>query len=210
VSRVFLLSPANPGGQRAAMLFRPGASFDLARRLQSEGAPIGEVFAFISGLYFRGKLAYARAFTSNALVITPSRGLVPIDTLLTAARIREFAAVDVDPDNPKYRKPLERDLARVAASMPGETEFVLLGSIASGKYVEILLDHMGDRLLFPETFIGRGDMSRGGIMLRAARDGEELAYIKAAGAVRRGQRPPKLEPIRWTDTPLRLPVLRRT
>jgi hypothetical protein len=193
--RIFLLSPANCGGVRAGYLLNPNAAFELAARLRGpEGAPIGEVFAYISGLYFRGKLTYARAFTPTAVVITPSRGLLPIDTLVTLDVLREFATVDIDPANPLYRKPLERDLARLATTSR-KREVVLLGSVASGKYVEILLDHIGDRLVFPETFVGRGDMSRGGVMLRAARQGEELAYIRASGAVRRGARPPKLEPI---------------
>jgi hypothetical protein len=193
--RIFLLSPANCGGVRAGQLLNPNATFELATRLREpDGAPIGEVFAFISGLYFRGKLTYSRAFTSNAVVITPSRGLLPIDTLVTLDVLREFATVDIDPANPRYREPLERDLARLAKTAR-KTEVVLLGSVASGKYVEILLDHIGDRLFFPETFVGRGDMSRGGVMLRAARQGEELTYIRASGAVRRGTRPPQLEPI---------------
>ena len=193
--RIFLLSPANCGGVRAGHLLNPGATFELAARIREPGgAPIGEVFAYISGLYFRGKLTYSRAFTSNAVVITPSRGLLPIDTLVTLDVLREFARVDIDPANPRYRQPLERDLVRLARTSR-KTEVVLLGSVASGKYVEILLDHIGDRLVFPETFVGRGDMSRGGVMLRAARQGEELTYIRAAGAMRRGTRPPKLEPI---------------
>jgi hypothetical protein len=193
--RIFLLSPANCNGVRAGQLLNPNATFELAARLREpQGAPIGELFAFISGLYFRGKLTYSRAFTSTAVVITPSRGLLPIDTLVTVEMFREFAEVDIDPANPRYREPLERDLARLARTSR-KAEMVLLGSVASGKYVEILLDHIGDRLVFPETFVGRGDMSRGGVMLRAAREGEELTYIRAAGAVRRGARPPKLEPI---------------
>ena len=192
MKRIFLLSPANCGGVRAGQLLNPNAEFELATRLRErDGAPIGEVFAFISGLYFRGKLNYARAFTSNAVVITPSRGLLPIDTPVTVDVLREFATVDIDPANPLYREPLERDIARLAKTSR-KVEMVLLGSVASGKYVEILLDHIGDRLVFPETFVGRGDMSRGGVMLRAARDGAELVYIRASGATRRGTRPPKL------------------
>ena len=61
--RVYLLSPAHSGGKRAGLLMRGGANFELARRLRSaDGAPLGEIFAFMSGLYFRGKLAYANAF----------------------------------------------------------------------------------------------------------------------------------------------------
>src|SRR5438132_10431681 len=52
--RIFLLSPANISGERAKLLLRESAAFPLAQRLQSQGAPLGEVFSFISGLYFRG------------------------------------------------------------------------------------------------------------------------------------------------------------
>ena len=69
---------------------------------------------------------------------------------------------------------------------------MLLGSIATGKYVDPLLEVFRDRLVFPETFVGRGDMSRGGVLLRAARSGEELSYRPIAGAIRHGKRPPKL------------------
>ncbi|MPY90308.1 MAG: hypothetical protein GEU99_20585 [Luteitalea sp.] len=171
------------------------ASFDLARRLQQpEGVPIGEAFAFISGLYFRGKLAYACAFTTSAFVITPSRGLLPLDAPVTLDLLAEFAAVQVDPTNTRYRQPLQRTVAQLATASSGD--FVLLGSIATDKYVEVLLAYLGDRLYFPETFVGRGDMSRGGVMLRAARCGEELLYVRIANAVRRGARPPKLPMLR--------------
>ena len=66
LSRVFLLSPASCHGERARLLLRDEACFDLALRLRGEGAPLGEVFSFLSGLYFRGKLAYARAFAASA------------------------------------------------------------------------------------------------------------------------------------------------
>jgi hypothetical protein len=77
-----------------------------------------------------------------------------------------------------------------------ECEVVLLGSIASGKYVELLQPIFGNQLLFPPAFVGRGDMSRGGLMLRCAAAGMELDYTPIAGAVRRGTRPPKLAPLR--------------
>ena len=73
---------------------------------------------------------------------------------------------------------------------------VLLGSIATGKYVDALLDALGPRLLFPTDFVGRGDMSRGGLLLRSAREGRELDYIPVAGALRRGKRPPKLDRVK--------------
>ena len=49
-------------------LLNPAAEFPLALQLRSvEGATIGEVFSFLSGLYFRGKLTYARAHASATL-----------------------------------------------------------------------------------------------------------------------------------------------
>jgi len=72
---------------------------------------------------------------------------------------------------------------------------VLLGSVASEKYTGPLLEVFGERLLFPTDFVGRGDMSRGGLMLRCARSGIELPYIPVRGALRHGARPPRLE--RW-------------
>jgi hypothetical protein len=186
----------------------PRASFPLAAALRSrEGAPLGEVFAYVSGLYFRGKLTYARRFASprersNVLVgsgihiITPSAGLRDADTRITAAAIRLFAVEDVDPENAAYRRPLEKSARDLCAELGAEHDVVLLGSIASPKYVEVLLDIFGTRLMFPVDFVGRGDMSRGGLLLRKAADGEELPYAPVAGAVRHGARPPKLPPIK--------------
>ena len=86
---------------------------------------------------------------------------------------------------------------RLARALPPDSEIVLLGSIATAKYVDVLLEHFGQRLRFPVDFVGRGDMSRGGLLLRCAVDRSELAYISVAGAVRKGKRPPKLEPRRY-------------
>jgi len=77
-----------------------------------------------------------------------------------------------------------------------QADIVLLGSIASGKYVDILHAAFGKRLCFPVDFVGRGDMSRGGLMLRCAQDRRELPYVPVAGAIRKGKRPPKLAPRR--------------
>jgi hypothetical protein len=201
--RIFLLSPAFAGGKRGEMVLRDGASFDLARRLRSaEGAPLGDVFSFLSGLYFRGKMAYVRRFSSppdglpGALVITPTRGLVPPESPITADVLREFKEGAVELDNPGYRTPLETH-ARALAEHADGCEMVLLGSIATGKYVDILTAIYGERLVFPAAFVGRGDMSRGGLMLRAAESGEELEYVSVLGTKRHGARPPKLEPRRW-------------
>ena len=195
MARVFLLSPANASGERAALLLRDAAAFPLAREVRSPaGAPLGEVFSFLSGLYFRGKLAYARAFGEASLVITPDRGLVAPDVTMHVDDLRAMALVPIELREPRYRRPLERDAAALARRL-GEDEVVLLGSVASAKYTDVLLAALGGRLLFPVDFVGRGDMSRGGLLLRAARAGTELAYVPVAGAVLRGKRPPKLPPL---------------
>jgi hypothetical protein len=196
VRRIFLLSPAHCGGKRAAILLNEGASFPLARRLQSAGVTLGEAFSFLSGLYFRGKLTYAGRFARPAEgqagvhVITTDRGLLPPNTSIAAHDLRQFGTVDIRADSPEYRAPLQRDLSRLEQER--DLQVVLLGSVGTGKYVDVLLEVMGERLLFPVEFVGRGDMSRGALLLRAAEDGKELTYEPVVGAVRRGPRPPKL------------------
>ena len=207
-SRIFLLSPANCGGPRAKLMTSPNAGFQLARQLQSrQGAALGDVFSFVSGLYFRGKLAYARRFArppdpadpvvaGGVLVITPNAGLRSADTPVTLPSFQGFAGTDIDLANAAYRKPLEQAARTVLSAVGPDCEVVLLGSIASGKYVDLLLPVFGDRLMFPIHFVGRGDMSRGGLLLRCVTANLELEYVPLMGATRHGQRPPKLEPIR--------------
>jgi hypothetical protein len=183
------------------MVMNERAQFPLARRLRSDDQPtLGEVFTFLSGLYFRGKLAYANAFAPPelVLVITPNRGLIPAHTPVGLAELRKFAEVDIASDDPRYRKPLERDVRKLKRLLPEDVPIVLLGSIATGKYIDVLLEAFGERLLFPAEFVGRGDMSRGGLLLRSAVDRHELTYVPVKGAVRKGKRPPKLEPRRYT------------
>ncbi len=201
--RVFLLSPAYCAGRRAAILLRPGSPLPLAQRLADGALPIGEAFAFLSGLYFRGKLAYAQAFApcpGGAFVITPTRGLVSPDTPVGADVLREFAAVDVSANDPRYRAPLERDARALAARLPATARIVLLGSIATGKYLDLLATWLGGRLHYPPAFVGRGDMSRGGLLLRCVDAREELDYAPFGHAVmRHGPRPAKLAPRRAVD-----------
>jgi len=201
VSRIFLLSPAHCGGLRAQMVLSERASFDLAQRVRvGDGAPLGEVFSFLSGLYFRGKLAYAQAFARppvgrpGVLVITPTDGLVLAEEPVGFERLRRFAEVDIAVANARYVEPLLRDARRLAEGLDARCDVVLLGSIATGKYVDPLLTVLGERLRFPADFVGRGDMSRGGLLLRCARAGTELTYIGVRDAVRRGPRPPRLAP----------------
>jgi hypothetical protein len=199
--RIFLLSPAHLGGKRAELLLSGRGRFALAERLrQGEKVPLGEAFTFLSGLYFRGKLAYARRFArapagvAGIQVITSNRGLLPVDTPVAAEELRALGQTPIHAGEPVYRDALRRDLAALArAGDPsGQWDVVLLGSIATGKYVDVLLDVVGERLLFPTEFVGRGDMSRGALLLRAARTDAELIYASVAGAVRRGPRAGKV------------------
>ena len=206
--RVFLLSPANCSGPRANVVLSERAQFDLAVRLRGDaGAAIGEVFAFLSGLYFKGKLAYALEFArppepgapitgSGALVITPTAGLRPVETRVDASALRAFASVDIAANDPRYRRPLLAGARALADEIGPDCDVVLLGSIASQKYVDVLTDVFGERLRFPVEFVGRGDMSRGGLLLRSVRARQELTYVPVLGAVRHGPRPPKLAPIK--------------
>ncbi|HSU66279.1 MAG TPA: hypothetical protein VLJ39_05390 [Tepidisphaeraceae bacterium] len=197
--RIFLLSPARCGGKRAELVFNDRAEFDLARKIrEANGVPIGEAFSFLSGLYFRGKLAYSRHFAGhdNTYAITSNRGLLPVHTRITLSDLRAFGSVDIDADDERYRVPLERDARALLSRISPEAQIILLGSVASGKYVNVLLEVFGDRLHFPQDFVGRGDMSRGGLMLRCVEEQRELTYIPVLGAVRSGKRPPKLTPRR--------------
>ncbi|PWT99873.1 MAG: hypothetical protein C5B51_26335 [Terriglobia bacterium] len=198
---MFLLSPAHAGGERAKLLLRPDANFDLATRLRRGGAALGEVFAFISGLYFRGKLAYAQAFAAppegvpGAFVIGGGYGLMPPDTVITYEQLQQIASIPIDIAEPRYLEPLER-ACRILDEIAGpECDFILLGSVATVKYLEPMFAVFGHRLLIPEEFIGRGDMSRGGLMLRSSRAGTQLSYVPIGKLTRHGPRPPRLPKI---------------
>lgn len=197
--RVFLLSPAHCGGRRATALLRPDASSPLALRLRAGTLTLGEAFAFMSGLYFRGKLAYARAFADEtapetSYVITPTRGLQAPDVPVSLELLQEFASLDIASGGARFREPLERDVRTLAVRLHPTARVVLLGSIASNKYVDVLAPLLGSRLHYPSSFVGRGDMSRGGLLLRSAASGVELDYVPLdADAPRRGRRPPRLE-----------------
>lgn len=217
--RLFILSPANCAGKRGQRLLAPTAGGQMVARLRGDvGVPLGELFAFMSGLYFRGKLAYATRFASppsltleshaggglgtrgtsftigtvpGVHIITPSHGLRSPDDVVRLDDVRAFAGQAIDIANEAYRSALEAS-ARALLAAAGPCDIVLLGSIASPKYVDVLLGVFGSRLLFPSDFVGRGDMSRGGLLLRQVAEGTELPYIPVAGAQRRGARPPKL------------------
>ncbi len=183
--QIFLLSPANCSGKRASYLLNGGSSAPLAERLRSStGASLGEVFTFMSALYFRGKLAYAGAFAKplegwdGVQVIVPGRGLCAASTMIDLQALREISRVDVDLQDQRYTRPLKRAARLLAARMGPADTAVLLGSIATPKYIEPLKDVLGPWLHYPEAFVGLGDMSRGSLMLRCAAEGRELAYVQ--------------------------------
>ena len=182
---VFLLSPANCSGKRASYLLREDGRSVLAERLRNNGATLGEVYTFMSGLYFRGKLAYARAFASppqecaGVQIITPGLGLRDPGTAIGLAELRAIAQVPVDPDDHRYARPLRRDAMELAERLPAGASVVLLGSLATSKYLLPLCEALGDRLRYPEEFVGLGDMSRGALLLRRAAEGIQLTYGSA-------------------------------
>jgi hypothetical protein len=177
---------------------REAAEFELARRLREEGVSLGEIFSFVSGLYFRGKLAYAEAFARppadvpGVLVITACGGLLEPHTIMSRERLLSISSGPVHHNETSFRAPLERDAQSLAAKLPKDCEIILLGSVATPKYVEPLMGIWGERLMFPAEFAGRGDMSRGGLMLRCVRDGLQLKYVPVATAALHGPKPPKL------------------
>jgi hypothetical protein len=200
MDRIFILSPAKTNGKRASIRMNDRAAFDLAKRLRTPaGAPLGEVFSFLSGLYFRGKYAYSKHFCRapeaqpGHYVITSDSGLMNPAELVSYERLRAFGDTPIDPHEPRYTEPLRRCVRALAQTLRPDCQVVLLGSIATNKYSEILAESFGERLVFPREFVGRGDMSRGGLLLRAVKAGQELEYVSLTTIEsRRGKRPPKL------------------
>jgi hypothetical protein len=182
-------------GVRAALLLNPGAPFALARQFREQGLPLADIFMFASGLYFRGKITYARRFAGRGQlvrVITTNAGLLDPLTHFSPEGLRAFGEVDISEKDPRYYEPLRRDAAVLARRLAANGTAILLGSIATPKYRDVLLEAFGSRLLFPSDFVGRGDMSRGGLLLRAARGDIELPYISVEGAVVKGRRAPRI------------------
>lgn len=197
-STTFLLSPARTDGVRG---------LQLIARLSRDGAhrgggamTLGDAFTAISQLYFRGKLAYARTFgkaiagSTGVHIITADRGLRSPTTFVTAADLRRMATVDVAAQSAGFVAPLTADTDDLCAALDRFDRVVLLGSVATDKYATPLLAVLGDRLLVPIAFAGRGDMSRGGLLLRCVDEGRELRYAPLLTTARHGPRPPRLPP----------------
>jgi len=110
------------------MVLRQNSAMPLAVALQEHRLTLGAAFAFMSGLYFRGKLAYAEAFDpglARTFVITPTRGLQSPRLVVNAELLEEFAEVDIDAEEERYRAALELDAAELAARLPDESRVVL-------------------------------------------------------------------------------------
>jgi hypothetical protein len=206
MSKIFLISPANLSGLRAKQLISPRAEFEAARMYRSaEGVPIALAFAFMSALYFRGKITYSLHFAEpppsledrGIYVIAPGYGLVPPEWAINEERMKVMARTPVDVKTRSYRKPLERAAAAIAERIEDDAQVVLLGSVATGKYVDILAPVFGSRLRFPAAFAGLGDMSRGGLMLRAVRENRELQYVTLDAPRRRGAGGSGKMPTEW-------------
>jgi hypothetical protein len=190
MSRIFILSPANCNGLRARWVLKKSSRSDLAMRLRSAGVSLGEVFTYLSALYFRGKLAYARNFAEppsscpGILIITPTAGLLAHDTLIRLSRLRGFGRVPIHVKNQTYRAALRRSAKDLVNQLGTECQIVLLGSVATGKYLDILGPIFGARLRVPAEFVGLGDMARGGLLLRCVRENRQLNYVEVASVVR--------------------------
>jgi hypothetical protein len=195
VYRIFLLSPANLKGIRGQRLLNSATHSELGNRLRAQGAFLAELFCHTSSLYFRGKLPYARFFATapvgveGCYVITSSRGLLTPDTVVDIEMARDLASGgDINLEDDRYRIPLRRDAEALEKALPKGCQVVLLGSVGTEKYVTPLKEVFGGCLLFPSAFVGRGDMSRGGLLLRCVRENWELAYSPARVSGRSGKR----------------------
>ena len=207
-----LQRPARRAGAVAAR-----ASRDSRRACDSaDGVPLGDLFAFVSGLYFRGKLTYARRFArrpsrgnpivgSGVHVITPNAGLRSPDTRVTRAAVRGVCRRRHRRRQRGVPPSARAQRARARARDRADCEVVLLGSIASPKYVDVLLAIFGDRLLFPSDFVGRGDMSRGGLLLRQRPRAWSSPYVPVAGAVRHGRAAAEAAIRSWRRAALTIP-----
>jgi hypothetical protein len=164
---------------------------------------LGEVFSFLSGLYFRGKLEYARVFARAAggdarevHIITMTDGLVSPDAVISSADLERYA--DYQGSAPATTSPLEATVRALRDRVGSDAEVVLLGSVGTGKYTDVLVPILGRQLLFPPDVLHAGQLARGAIFLRRAQAGQELEYVPVADIVRTRGR----ATIRRDETPL--------
>jgi hypothetical protein len=190
--RAFLISPATAHGPRALSLRRPESNSPFARRLREEGVPLGDVFSFLSGLYFRGKLEYARTFARShgdepgVRIITMTDGLVSPDALISRDDLERYATC-ADGASAAVAL-LEQTAIELSDRLGADADVVLLGSVSTGKYTDLLGPIFGARLLFPRDVLHIGQLARGALFLQRARDRRELEYMSVSDIVRAGRR----------------------
>ncbi len=186
-AKVFVLSPATTHGAKARVLTATEPRTPSARRLHgAQGMMLGEAFSYLSGLYFRGKLAYARTFATappclggaGIYVITPTDGLLDPDSVLGVADLERFASAAEG--STAGRIAFERAVQSLERAMGPSCDVVLLGSVGSRKYSDVLEPVLGDRLLFPRRLYNEGQIQRGALLLEHAERGEELEYAPLA------------------------------
>ena len=143
------------------------AKFAAAMQYRTEaGVEVADAFAFMSALYFRGKIAYARQFAvpsaliggNGIFVITSGYGLVPPDWRLTEERMKRMRRIDIDADARNYTKPLREHAQLIAVKdyldsdeyveyvarntlglvRPGETLVVVTGTDAPAPTVTVV------------------------------------------------------------------------
>jgi hypothetical protein len=191
--KVFVISPATAHGPRALSLRRPDSHSTLARQLKEEGVPLGDVFTFLSGLYFRGKLEYARAFAhppgdegGGVYIITMTDGLVSPDARISVQDLERYALCPEG--TAAAMSTLEATARAVLKHIGSEGDVILLGSVGTGKYTNLLAPIFGERLLFPRDVLHIGQLARGALFLNRARERRELEYIPVAEIIRAGRR----------------------
>src|SRR4051794_5638580 len=107
----FLVSPARCNGLRAEQLAVSRSPMGVA--LRSGGAPLGDVFTWLSALYFRGKLTYARTFAPRRTwIMAPGLGLRPASHRITVADLHAMGQVDIE--SRAFAAPLRTDALALA------------------------------------------------------------------------------------------------
>jgi hypothetical protein len=190
--RIFLLSPATAHGAKGKTLLEAEPRTPAARRFREEGMAVGDVFRYLSGLYFNGKLTYARTLGAppsglegmEALVISMTDGLLAPEMPVGPEELRRYAAAERGSE--AGRRALEEDARALASEVGDECDVVLLGALATGKYTDALLPVFGERLLYPRALLGLGQLDRGALLFRCVRAGTELDYAPVAAIDARG------------------------
>ena len=80
------------------MLWSARARFELAQKLQrGEKVPLGEVFSFLSGLYFRGKLAYVHVRQLKDMDLISDERIGRTRMLRTTTTFADYFNLNHDP-----------------------------------------------------------------------------------------------------------------